>query len=74
MKTNKLRIVLDTNVLIVSLASHLKCHWVFERLLAGHYDLFVTNEMLAEYQEQVAKRYGFSYTEARLDVGVSLLF
>ena len=67
MKTNKLRIVLDTNVLIVSLASHLKYHWVFERLVAGHYDLFVTNEMLAEYQEQVAKRYGLSYTEARLD-------
>jgi len=67
MKTNKLRIVLDTNVLIVSLASHLKYHWVFERLVAGQYDLFVTNEMLAEYQEQVAKRYGLSYTEARLD-------
>lgn len=67
MKTNKLRIVLDTNVLIVSLASHLKYHWVFERLVAGHYDLFVTNEMLTEYQEQVAKRYGLSYTEARLD-------
>ncbi len=45
MKTNKLRIVLDTNVLIVSLASHLKYHWVFERLVAGHYDLFVTNEI-----------------------------
>lgn len=52
---------------MVSLASHLKYHWVFERLVAGHYDLFVTNEMLAEYQEQVAKRYGLSYTEARLD-------
>jgi predicted nucleic acid-binding protein len=54
MKTNKLRIVLDTNVLIVSLASDLKYHWVFERLVAGDYDLFVTNEILAEYQEQVA--------------------
>lgn len=67
MKTSKLHIVLDTNVLIVSLASHLKYHWVFERLLAGDYDLFVTNEILAEYQEQVARRYGLSYTEARLD-------
>jgi len=68
MKTNKLRIVLDTNVLIVSLPSHLKHYWVFERLVAGDYDLFVTNEMLAEYQEQVAKRYGLSYTEAQLDL------
>lgn len=67
MKTNKLRIVLDTNVLIVSLASHLKYHWVFERLVAGDYDLFVTNEMLVEYQEQVARRYGLNFTEARLD-------
>ena len=67
MKINKLRIVLDTNVLIVSLASRLKYHWVFERLVAGDYDLFVSNEILAEYQEQVARRYGLRYTEARLD-------
>ena len=46
MKTNKLRIVLDTNALIVSLPSHLKYPWIFERLIEGHFDLFVTNEIL----------------------------
>ena len=67
MKTSKLRIVLDTNVLIVSLPSHLKYHWIFERLIQGHYELFVSNEILTEYQEQIARRYGLSYTEAQLD-------
>ncbi len=67
MKTNKLGVVLDTNILIVSLPQHLKYHWIFKRLVAGDFDLFVTNEILAEYQEQVAKRYGLSYSEARLD-------
>lgn len=67
MRINKLRVLLDTNVLVVSLARHLKYHWVFERLVAGEYQLIVTNEILTEYQEQIAKRYGLPYTEAQLD-------
>ena len=67
MKGNRLRVVLDTNVLVVSLPSHLKYHWVFERLLGHEYDLFVSNEILTEYHEQVVIRYGLNYSDSQLD-------
>jgi putative PIN family toxin of toxin-antitoxin system len=67
MTRSEFRVVLDTNVLLVSLAPYFTHHWVFERLLAGDYELFVTNEILAEYQEQITKRYGLRNADARLD-------
>lgn len=67
MMNNKLRIVLDTNILIVSFASHFKYYWIFEKLQNGEYDLFVSNEILTEYQEQMAKRFGLTTTDSSLD-------
>jgi uncharacterized protein len=67
MMRSEFRVVLDTNVLLVSLAASYSYHWVFERLIAGDYELVLTNEILAEYQEQVALRYGLRNADARLD-------
>jgi len=66
MKT-KLSIVLDTNVFLVSLAENYKYHWIFEALIAGHFQLNVTNEILLEYQEVIEKRYGLEQTGSTLD-------
>ena len=63
----KLSVVLDTNVFIVSLIPHMKYYWVYEKLLQGAYVLQVSNEILTEYQEQLAKRYDLSYVKASLD-------
>jgi len=35
----KLRIVLDTNVFLVSLAPQYKYHWIYQYLLAGKFEL-----------------------------------
>lgn len=64
---NKLRLVLDTNIFLVSLAVHSKYHWLYSALIANKFDLVVSNEILTEYQEQVAMRYGLDFTEASLD-------
>lgn len=64
---NNLRIVLDTNVFLVSLASHYKYHWIYKALVDGKYELAVSNEILMEYQEQIAIRYGLQQTDATLD-------
>lgn len=47
-----MKMVLDTSVLLVSLSTHSKYHPIFRGLLRKDYDLFVTNEILAEYEEQ----------------------
>ncbi len=62
-----LKVVLDTNVFLVSLVSHLKYYWVFETLIDGKYELAVSNEILTEYLEVVSQRYGLINTETKLD-------
>lgn len=64
---NKLRLILDTNIFLVSLAVHSKYHWLYGALIANKFDLVVSNEILTEYQEQVAMRYGLDFTESSLD-------
>lgn len=55
--TNKPKIVLDTNVLLVSISSRSKYHWIFQKLLKGHFDLFICNEILLEYDEIISKKF-----------------
>jgi putative PIN family toxin of toxin-antitoxin system len=51
------KIVLDTNVLLVSISTHSKYHWIYQLLLKKDYELFITNEILTEYEEIIAKKY-----------------
>lgn len=56
MKTN-LRVVLDTNVLLVSISSNSKYHWIYRALLQKKFELFITNDILTEYEEVIARRW-----------------
>jgi len=64
---NNLRLVLDTNVFLVSLAAKYKYHWIYKGLVEGKYELAVSNEILLEYQEVIITRYGIEKTMASLD-------
>lgn len=64
---NRPRLVLDTNIFLVSLAVQSKYHWIYKSLLGKKFDLVVSNEILTEYQEQVSLRYGLDYTDSSLD-------
>lgn len=64
---SKLRLLLDTNIFLVSLAPHSKYAWIYNALVAEKYELVVSNEILTEYQEQIVMRYGIERTEASLD-------
>src|SRR5690606_19853278 len=65
--SNKLRLVIDTNVLIVSFAPNTKYSWIFDALFADKFELAISNEVLLEYQEQLSLRYGLTKTDASLD-------
>lgn len=58
--SKRLKIVLDTNILLVSISSKSKYHWVFSELLNGNYELFVTNEILLEYEEIISSKYNIN--------------
>lgn len=57
MKTNKLRVILDTNVLMVSFLPHHKHYFLYEALENQRYNLVLSNEILEEYYEKIAARY-----------------
>ena len=52
------KVVLDTNVLVVSISSKSKLHWVFKKLLDKEYILCVTTEILSEYAEILERLMG----------------
>jgi putative PIN family toxin of toxin-antitoxin system len=60
---NKLSIVLDTNVLLVSISSKSKYHWIFQALLNEKYNLFITNEIVTEYEEIITLKYNAQVAE-----------
>jgi len=52
----RFKVVLDTNVLLVSISSKSKYHWIYDKLVADEYDLFITNEILMEYEEIISQK------------------
>ncbi len=63
-------IILDTNVLLVSISSKSPYHCIFEQLINGAYDLSVTTEILMEYEEVIGRKYS---SEVAKDVIRTLL-
>jgi len=53
----KLRIVLDTNVLISILSRKLNFNEILMSLKDDKFDLFLTNEILLEYEEKIISFY-----------------
>ena len=56
-KTSKLRVVLDTNVFLVSLAPKSPFALIFDALINQDFELVISTEILAEYEEIISKRY-----------------
>jgi uncharacterized protein len=64
---NLARVVLDTNVLLVSVSDRSPLHWVFARFLNAEYYLCVTTEILNEYAEILSRHMGSARSQQVLD-------
>ncbi len=62
------KIVLDTNIFLVSISEKSKVHWIFKALLNGKYTLCVTTDILAEYAEIIEREMGVLASESTLGV------
>jgi uncharacterized protein len=56
----ELKIVIDTNVLVSALSSRSSYHWLIELLLEEKFDLYITDEILFEYEEILKAKYSES--------------
>jgi len=52
-----LKLVLDTNILLVSLSSKSKYHSIFQNLLDGKFECGISTEILEEYEEILSQKY-----------------
>lgn len=52
-----MRLVINTNVILVSVSPKSKYHWIFKNLKAECFDLLVSDQILFEYQEIVSDKY-----------------
>lgn len=59
-----MRVVLDTNVLLVSISDRSPYHWIYLGLTQGKFELCVTTEILLEYAEIIEQHMGFEVSES----------
>ena len=59
-----MKIVVDTNILWVSISRKSKKHWVYENLLKGNFILCVTTDILEEYEEIISQKMGEEVAES----------
>ena len=70
MAKRRLKIVVDTNVLLVSISDRSEFHWLYKGIINGNFDIAVTTEILNEYDEIISKKW---HPEVAKDVLRTLL-
>jgi uncharacterized protein len=66
------KIVLDTNVLLISISRKSTSNWIFQLLLDETITLCVTSDILLEYEEMIAQHTNRRFAEDTLDILTSL--
>lgn len=63
-----MRVVLDTNVLLVSITPKSIFYPIFDSFLKEDYELCVTNEILLEYEEILKKKVGLELASVVIEI------
>jgi putative PIN family toxin of toxin-antitoxin system len=61
-----MRVVIDTNIFVASLSSNSKNYWIIEALLDKKIELYLTNDILLEYEEILKIKYSAFVADAFL--------
>ncbi len=63
-----MKLVLDTNVLLVSISPRSELHWVFQSFISEKFTLCVTTDVLIEYEEIIGKHMGHQVADTILQI------
>ena len=67
-----MKIVLDTNILLVSIGSKSKYRPIFDKLINGEFDLSIGYEILLEYEEIITRKTNYIVANNVLELITSL--
>ncbi|MDZ7900914.1 MAG: putative toxin-antitoxin system toxin component, PIN family [Arcicella sp.] len=62
-----MKLVIDTNILVASLSSKSKYHWIVQALREGKFNLGVTEEIYLEYEEVLKQKYSIIVADSFLN-------
>ncbi|OHD78965.1 MAG: putative toxin-antitoxin system toxin component, PIN family [Spirochaetes bacterium RIFOXYB1_FULL_32_8] len=65
---NKLKIVLDTNILLVSISRKSEYHWIFDKFIKNEFYLCISNDILSEYEEIMSLKLPSALKQYVLDI------
>jgi len=65
---NKLRLVIDTNIFLVSVSRKSKTHWIIENFINKEFDLCISNDILSEYEEIMTRKLPESLKKHMIDI------
>ena len=55
-----MKVVIDTNILLVLISPKSRYHWMFQRFLTEDYTLCVTTDIMQEYEEIIGQHMGIN--------------
>jgi uncharacterized protein len=61
---NKLKLVIDTNALLVAISHRSVWHWLYKAVIDKKVDVFITTGILQEYEEKIAQHLSPETAEA----------
>ena len=67
-----MRILLDSNIILVSISSRSPYHWVIEKLIQNEFELAVSTEILLEYVGVIEQKMNRQAAEITLDLPENL--
>jgi len=63
-----LKIIVDTNILLVCISPRSSSNWLWQDILLGTFDVYVTTDILLEYQEIITQKMGKEVAELTVDL------
>ena len=63
-----MKIVVDTNILLVCISPRSTANWLWQDILSGDFEVYVTTDILLEYSEIIDRNMGAEVAEAALDL------
>lgn len=63
-----MKLVVDTNILLVSISPRSSSNWLWQAILSGTYELYVTTDILLEYMEIITQKMGKEAAEITIDL------
>lgn len=63
-----MRVVIDTNILLVSFSTKSKSYWLWENFKNRKFEICVSTEILNEYAEIFEQKYNYTVAESAIEI------